>query len=103
ASAVRAFIHQPKIIFADEPTGAVDSKSASDLLKKLQQLNDNVNTSVLMVTHDASAASFYNIVVILKDGLVYTSLTRGDMSQVDYYSEILDTQRVLGGVLDESK
>ena len=102
-SAARAFIHQPKIIFADEPTGALDSKSASDLLKKLQQLNENLNTSVLMVTHDATAASFSNRVVFLKDGLVYTSLTRGDMSQDDYYSEILDTQRVLGGVLDESK
>src|SRR5699024_10840495 len=54
-SAARAFIHQPKIIFADEPTGALDSKSASDLLKKLQQLNENLNTSVLMVTHDATA------------------------------------------------
>src|SRR5699024_12736259 len=88
---------------ADEPTGALDSKSASELLKKLQQLNENLNTSVLMVTHDATAASFSNRVVFLKDGLVYTSLTRGDMSQDDYYSEILDTQRVLGGVLDESK
>lgn len=102
-SAARAFIHQPKIIFADEPTGALDSKSASDLLKKLQQLNENLNTSVLMVTHDATAASFSHRVVLLKDGLVYTSLSRGDMSQDDYYSEILDTQRVLGGVLDESK
>ena len=102
-SAARAFIHQPKIIFADEPTGALDSKSASDLLKKLQQLNENLNTSVLMVTHDATAASFSHRVVFLKDGLVYTSLSRGDMSQDDYYSEILDTQRVLGGVLDESK
>lgn len=102
-SAARAFIHQPKIIFADEPTGSLDSKSASDLLKKLQQLNENLNTSVLMVTHDATAASFSHRVVFLKDGLVYTSLSRGDMSQDDYYSEILDTQRVLGGVLDESK
>lgn len=102
-SAARAFIHQPKIIFADEPTGALDSKSASDLLKKLQQLNENLNTSVLMVTHDATAASFSHRVVFLKDGLVYTSLSRGDMSQDDYYSKILDTQRVLGGVLDESK
>lgn len=102
-SAARAFIHQPKIIFADEPTGALDSKSASDLLKKLQQLNENLNTSVLMVTHDATAASFSHRVVFLKDGLVYTSLSRGDMRQDDYYSEILDTQRVLGGVLDESK
>lgn len=102
-SAARAFIHQPKIIFADEPTGALDSKAASDLLKKLQQMNDTLSTSILMVTHDATAASFSHRVVFLKDGQVYTSLTRGEMSQDEYYSEILDTQRVLGGVIDEAK
>jgi bacitracin transport system ATP-binding protein len=102
-SAARAFIHQPKIIFADEPTGALDSKSASDLLKKLQQLNDTLDTSILMVTHDATAASFSHRVIFLKDGQVYTSLTRGEMTQDAYYSEILDTQRVLGGVVDEAE
>lgn len=102
-SAARAFIHQPKIIFADEPTGALDSKSASDLLKKLQQLNETLNTSILMVTHDATAASFSHRVIFLKDGQIYTSLTRGEMSQDAYYREILDTQRVLGGVIDEAE
>lgn len=97
-SAARAFIHQPKIIFADEPTGALDSKSASDLLTNLQQLNHTLGTSILMVTHDATAASFSHRVVFLKDGQVYTSLTRGVLSQENYYREILDTQRVLGGV-----
>lgn len=102
-SAARAFIHQPKIIFADEPTGALDSKSASDLLKKLQQLNSTLETSILMVTHDATASSFSNRVVFLKDGQVYTSLTRGDLTQEDYYQEILDTQRVLGGVVEDAE
>lgn len=102
-SAARAFIHQPKIIFADEPTGALDSKSASELLKKLQQLNETLSTSILMVTHDATAASFSHRVIFLKDGQVYTSLTRGEMSQDAYYREILDTQRVLGGVIDEAE
>ncbi len=97
-SAARAFIHQPKIIFADEPTGALDSKSASELLTKLQQLNHTLETSILMVTHDATAASFSHRVIFLKDGQVYTSLTRGGLSQESYYREILDTQRVLGGV-----
>ena len=102
-SAARAFIHQPKIIFADEPTGALDSKSASGLLKKLQQLNETLNTSILMVTHDPTAASFSHRVIFLKDGQVYTSLSRGEMTQDAYYSEILDTQRVLGGVVDEAE
>lgn len=102
-SAARAFIHQPKIIFADEPTGALDSKAASELLKKLQQLNEKLSTSILMVTHDATAASFSHRVIFLKDGQVYTSLSRGEMSQDAYYREILDTQRVLGGVVDEAE
>ena len=102
-SAARAFIHQPKIIFADEPTGALDSKSASDLLKKLQQLNSTLETSILMVTHDATASSFSHRVIFLKDGQVYTSLTRGDMTQENYYQEILDTQRVLGGVIEDAE
>src|SRR5699024_4076446 len=102
-SAARAFIHQPTIIFADEPTGALDSKSASDLLKKLQQLNNTLDTSIIMVTHDATAASFSHRVIFLKDGQVYTSLSRGEMTQDAYYSEILDTQRVLGGVVDEAE
>src|SRR5699024_1321726 len=102
-SAARAFIHQPKIIFADEPTGALDSKSASDLLKKLQQLNSTLETSILMVTHDATASSFSHRVIFLKDGQVYTSLTRGDMTQENYYQEILDTKRVLGGVIEDAE
>jgi bacitracin transport system ATP-binding protein len=97
-SAARAFIHQPKIIFADEPTGALDSKSAGDLLAKLQQMNHTLETSILMVTHDAMAASFSHRTIFLKDGQVYTSLTRGELDQENYHRKILDTQRVLGGV-----
>lgn len=101
-SAARAFIHEPKIIFADEPTGALDSKSASELLLKLKEMNEEMSTSILMVTHDATAASYSKRVVFLKDGKVYSSLTRGDRSQEDFYQEVMDTQRVLGGVINES-
>lgn len=102
-SAARAFIHQPKIIFADEPTGALDSKSASELLLKLKEMNEEMDTSILMVTHDATAASYSERVVFLKDGNIYSSLSRGEKSQEAFYKEVMDTQRVLGGVLDESK
>lgn len=102
-SAARAFIHQPKIIFADEPTGALDSKSASELLLKLKEMNDEMGTSIIMVTHDATAASYSKRVVFLKDGSVYSSLNRGDKSQESFYREVMDTQRVLGGVTDESE
>lgn len=102
-SAARAFIHQPKIIFADEPTGALDSKSASELLLKLKEMNEEMRTSILMVTHDATAASYSERVVFLKDGKIYSSLTRGDRTQEDFYQEVMDTQRVLGGVVDGVK
>ncbi|SDN63843.1 ABC transporter ATP-binding protein [Alkalicoccus daliensis] len=101
-SAARAFIHQPKIIFADEPTGALDSKSASSLLRKLQQLNSKSNSTIMMVTHDATAASYSGRVIFLKDGLIYSTLRKGDHSQEDFYKKIMNTQSVLGGVGVES-
>lgn len=101
-SAARAFIHQPKIIFADEPTGALDSKSASNLLKKLQQMNVASRSTIMMVTHDATAASYSGRVIFLKDGLVYSTLRRGGRPQEEFYKEIMSTQSVLGGVGVES-
>lgn len=101
-SAARAFIHQPKIIFADEPTGALDSKAASTLLGKLQTLNEKSQSTIMMVTHDATAASYSGRVIFLKDGLVYSTLRRGERSQEDFYKEIMNTQSVLGGVGVES-
>ncbi|WP_271401888.1 ABC transporter ATP-binding protein [Salinicoccus roseus] len=101
-SAARAFIHQPKIIFADEPTGALDSKSASNLLKKLQQMNVASLSTIMMVTHDATAASYSGRVIFLKDGLVYSTLRRGGRPQEEFYKEIMNTQSVLGGVGVES-
>ncbi|KIH70615.1 bacitracin ABC transporter ATP-binding protein [Salinicoccus roseus] len=101
-SAARAFIHQPKIIFADEPTGALDSKSASNLLKKLQQMNVTSLSTIMMVTHDATAASYSGRVIFLKDGLVYSTLRRGGRPQEEFYKEIMNTQSVLGGVGVES-
>ncbi len=100
-SAARAFIHEPKIIFADEPTGALDSKSASDLLEKLRQLQVEKSATIMMVTHDAAAASYSDRIIFLKDGRVYSTLVKGEKSQDLYHKEILDTHRVLGGVKDE--
>lgn len=100
-SAARAFIHEPKIIFADEPTGALDSKSASDLLGKLRQLQVEKAATIMMVTHDAAAASYSDRIVFLKDGRIYSTLVKGEKSQNTYHKEILDTHRVLGGVKDD--
>lgn len=97
-SAARAFIHEPGIIFADEPTGALDSKSASDLLNKLSQLNQNRNATIVMVTHDAVAASFSSRVIFIKDGQIYTQINKGEQSRQIFFKDIMKTQAVLGGV-----
>jgi len=97
-SAARAFIHQPSIIFADEPTGALDSKSASDLLQKLSELNHKLKATIIMVTHDPTAASFCNRVIFIKDGQIYTQLHKGAQERQEFFKDIIKTQGVLGGV-----
>lgn len=97
-SAARAFIHEPSIIFADEPTGALDSKSASDLLNKLSELNEKRNATIAMVTHDPIAASYCHRVIFIKDGRIYTQLHKGEQSRNDFFKDIMKTQGVLGGV-----
>lgn len=97
-SAARAFINLPSIIFADEPTGALDSKSTLDLLKRLKYMNEEFNTTILMVTHDPVAASFSNRVVMLKDGQIFTELYQGDDDKQTFYKETIRTQSVLGGI-----
>ena len=100
-SAARAFIHEPSIIFADEPTGALDSKSASDLLNKLSELNQKRQATILMVTHDAAAASYCSRVIFIKDGQIYTQLNKGEESRQDFFKDIMKTQGILGGVQNE--
>ncbi|MGM8216530.1 ABC transporter ATP-binding protein [Bacillaceae bacterium W0354] len=97
-SAARAFIHNPSIIFADEPTGALDSKSASSLLNKLSDLNIKRHATILMVTHDPVAASFSNRVIFIKDGQIYSQLNKGDEDRQSFFKAIMKTQSVLGGV-----
>ncbi|MCK0469921.1 ABC transporter ATP-binding protein [Halalkalibacter sp. APA_J-10(15)] len=101
SSAARAFIHQPSIIFADEPTGALDSKSASDLLNKLRQLNEKRHATIMMVTHDPVAASYSSRVIFIKDGQIYTQLTKGEETRQQFFQDIMKTQGVLGGVHNE--
>lgn|SRR5699024_945602 len=100
-SAARAFIHEPSIIFADEPTGALDSKAASDLLNKLNSLNEKREATIVMVTHDPVAASYSERVVFIKDGALYTQSYKGDETREAFLKSIMDTQGVLGGVHDE--
>jgi bacitracin transport system ATP-binding protein len=97
-SAARAFIHEPSIIFADEPTGALDSKSASDLLNKLSQLNQRRQATIVMVTHDPVAASYCGRVIFIKDGQMFTQLNKGEQTRQAFFQDIMKTQGVLGGV-----
>lgn len=101
ASSARAFIHNPDIIFADEPTGALDSKSASSLLNILSRLNKTEKTTIIMVTHDSVAASYSDKVIFLKDGMIYSQLQKGEMNQKEFFDKIMDTQSVLGGISDD--
>ena len=96
-SAARALISSPSLVFADEPTGALDSKSASALLNNLAQINGTKNVTIMMVTHDAVAASFCSRVLFLKDGQIYTELYKGEKTRTEFFQQILNTQSILGG------
>lgn len=100
-SAARALIHEPSIVFADEPTGALDSKSASDLLHSMQHLHEKRQATIVMVTHDPVAASYSSRVLFIKDGLLYAQLHKGDEKREDFLKDIMKTQGVLSGVTYE--
>lgn len=94
----RALISQPEIIFADEPTGALDSRSGRDLLECLRMVNEQENATILMVTHDAFSASWAKDVYILSDGAIRCRLTRGN-SRKEFYDRIIDMQVSMGSEL----
>ncbi|HWK24566.1 MAG TPA: ABC transporter ATP-binding protein [Ureibacillus sp.] len=96
-SAARALITNPSLVFADEPTGALDSKSATALLTNLEKINKQKSVTIMMVTHDSVAASFCSRVLFLKDGAIYTELYRGDKTRQQFFKQIMSTQSVLGG------
>ena len=99
ASALRAIVKRPSILFADEPTGALDSSSATDLLNTLKESNETLNTTILMVTHDAYAASFADRILIFKDGCIIQELFKQNDDRRTFYESIarkvakLDTER----------
>jgi len=88
-AAARALVHNPSVLFGDEPTGALDSQSATELLDTMRKLNEQQQVSILLVTHDPYSASYAKRILFIKDGQIGTELTRGDKSQQDFYQEIL--------------
>jgi putative ABC transport system ATP-binding protein len=96
-AAARAMILHPKMILADEPTGALDSKNAKNIMQKLSGLNRDEQATILMVTHDSNAASFCKRILFIQDGEIFHELRRGDESQQDFYHRILNVMAQLGG------
>lgn len=93
----RALINNPKLILADEPTGALDSKSARLLLETMNEMNKNLDATILMVTHDSFSASFCKRVLFLKDGKIFNEIVRGDKTRKEFFNIILDVLTLLGG------
>ncbi|WP_042276470.1 ABC transporter ATP-binding protein [[Clostridium] dakarense] len=93
----RAIITNPSMILADEPTGALDSKSARLLLDALEKLNSEMRATILMVTHDAFTASYAHRILFIKDGKIFTEIQRGDGSRKDFFNKIIDVVTLLGG------
>ncbi|MGI6631551.1 MAG: ABC transporter ATP-binding protein [Bacillota bacterium] len=100
AAIARAIIHKPAIVLADEPTGNLDTKSSGDVMKAFEALNRDLNTAVLMVTHDPFAASFCQRILFIRDGRLYSELRRGASRQA-FFQEIIDSLSVLGGTFDD--
>ncbi len=96
-AAARAIITQPKLVLADEPTGALDSKSSKMLLESFKFLNEQIPATILMVTHDAFTASYAKRVIFIKDGKIFNEINKGDSSRKEFFSEIISVISLLGG------
>lgn len=96
----RAIITNPKMVLADEPTGALDSKSARQLLENFEFLNKALNATILMVTHDAFTASYANRILFIKDGKIFNELIKGTDTRKQFFEKIIDVQTLLGGDLN---
>ena len=99
----RALINNPKLILADEPTGALDSKSSRMLLETMDEINKKLNATILMVTHDSFSASFCQRILFLKDGNIFTEILKGSKTRKEFFNEILDILTLLGGDVQDVK
>lgn len=101
-AAARAIVADPKLVLADEPTGALDSRNAAVLLETLEVLNEKLHATIMMVTHDAVAASYADRILFIKDGKLFSELRRGDDDRTDFYQRILEVQAFLSGKQGDS-
>ncbi|MFR0018732.1 MAG: ABC transporter ATP-binding protein [Paraclostridium sp.] len=99
-ASARAIITNPSLILADEPTGALDSKSSRILLESISNLNETLNSTIMMVTHDAFTASYCKRILFIKDGKIFNELIRGNDSRKEFFKRILEVVTLLGGDCD---
>ena len=100
-ASARAIITNPKMVLADEPTGALDSKSARQLLETFEHLNQKLGATILMVTHDAFTASYAERIIFIKDGKIFNELIKGEDTRKQFFEKIIEVQTLLGGDLND--
>ena len=93
----RAIVSDPSLILADEPTGALDSKSANSLLETFKNLNKETKTTIIMVTHDAFTASYADRILFIKDGRIFNEIVKGNSSRKEFFNRIIEVVTLLGG------
>lgn len=96
-ASARAIITDPKLVLADEPTGALDSKSARMLLESFSYLNTELKATIMMVTHDAFTASYASRVIFIKDGKIFNEIRKGEDTRKEFFDKIIDVVTLLGG------
>ena len=100
-ASARAIVTNPKLVLADEPTGALDSKSARQLLESFESLNQKLGATILLVTHDAFTASYTDRIIFIKDGKIFNELEKGNSTRKEFFEKIIDVQTLLGGDLND--
>ena len=102
-AAARAMVADPKLVLADEPTGALDSRSATVMLETLEMMNASLGATIMMVTHDSYAASFASRILFVKDGAVFNEIRKGDTSRKDFFNRIMEVVTFLGGDVRDAR
>lgn len=101
-ASARAIITNPKLILADEPTGALDSKASRMLLESFNYLNQELEATILMVTHDAFTASYADRVIFIKDGKIFNGILKCGSTRKEFFDKIIDVVTLLGGDLNNA-
>lgn len=101
-ASARAIVTDPKLVLADEPTGALDSKSARLLLERFNYLNRECGATIMMVTHDSFTASYAGRVIFIKDGKLFNEIRRGDDTRKRFFDRIISVVTLLGGDVSDA-